>query len=330
VALACARLKALGAPSRRSGIQDSAKLVAYAAQGAHNAIAKAMELLGLGTTQLRLIAAPDGGMDIESLRQAIAEDRATGLKPFCVVATAGSVDRGAFDDMEKIAALCDMENLWMHVDGAFGAWLRLAGAPWRNLTAGIEKAHSVALDFHKFMFVPYDCGAVLIRDESVHRATFAARPDYLASGGEALAGGEPWFCDYGIELSRSFRALKVWTALRLHGQDSFGAAISDCCSHARHMAERISQTAMLRLAAPVVSNVCCFGVRAELPPDELSRLNQEIAARLQMSGEAVFSTTKIEGVTVLRAAIVNHRTTKQDAETAIAVAERETALLLQA
>ena len=153
----------------------------------HNSTGKALELLGVGSSTLRrLPMGADGGVDVASLSRAIAEDRVAGLLPFCVVGTAGSVDLGYFDDLNALADLCAEESLWFHVDGAFGAWARLAQAPWCDLVQGIERADSLAFDFHKWMFVQYDCGVALIRDEKIHRETFAARPRLSCETGSGV------------------------------------------------------------------------------------------------------------------------------------------------
>ena len=238
-----------------------------------------------------------------------------------MVGTAGSVDLGDFDDLNAIADLCARDGLWFHVDGAFGAWARLAAAPWQDLVRGIERADSLAFDFHKWMYVQYGCGAVLVRDEALHRAAFAARPAYLAAQAKGLGGGEPWYCDYGTDLSRGFRALKVWSALRAHGAQALGHAITRNCRLAQRMAERVEATAGLELMMPVRLNVCCFrAVRAGMGEAALDALNAEVAQRLQLSGVAVFSTTSIRGRTVLRAAIVNHRTGESDVDAAVTAA----------
>ena len=231
IALATARLQALGGDSRRQGIHGGPRLTMYAAEGVHNAIVKAAELIGIGSEALRCIPVDpaSGSMDPERLAEAVRRDRGAGLLPFCVVGTAGSVDRGSFDRLDLLAELCAAEGLWFHVDGAFGAWARLAEAPWSDLVRGIDRADSLALDFHKWMFVQYDCGLILIRDEAKHRAAFAARPAYLAVQGAGLGGGDPWYCDYGTDLSRSFRALKVWATLRAYGSEQLGAAITRNC-----------------------------------------------------------------------------------------------------
>lgn len=322
IAFAAARLRALGPSVRRSG-QGAVRLVAYAGQGVHNAARKAAELIGLGTDNLRLVAqqAGGGGIDLGALRAAVAADRAAGAVPFLVVGTAGSVDLGRFDDLGGLADVAADEGLWLHVDGAFGAWTRLADPPWRALTDGIGRADSIALDFHKWMYVGYDCGLVLIRDEAEHRAAFAARPAYLQGAERGLAGGDPWYCDYGIDLSRANRALRVWIALESHGRAAFGAAITANCRLARLMHDEVRARPMMRTGPDPVSNVCVFSARGGLDDAAQSALNAAIAADLQEAGVAVFSTTGVGGVTMLRAAITNHRSTAADIRAAVAAVD---------
>lgn len=325
IALQAARLRLV--PDLRRQGQGGERLVAYAGAGVHQAAVKAMELLGMGHEALRLIEGSARGPDPAALRAAIARDRAEGARPFALIATAGSVDLGRFDDLHSLADLAVQEGLWLHVDGAFGAWTRLAADPWRGLSAGIERADSIACDFHKWMYVPYDCGLVLMRSEAAHRAAFAARPAYLAAQAAGLGGGDPWFCDYGIDLSRGNRALKVWTALELYGAARMGAAISRNCELAALMGRLVEAAPALALAAPVVSNVCVFTVLAGAPAAQRSAANTAIAQALQLSGQAVFSTTLVDGVTCLRAAITNHRSRAEDVQSAIAAVEAEAARL---
>lgn len=325
IALATARQRALGPQVRQKGL--SGRLTAYAGAGVHNATRKAIELLGIGADNLRRIPEDDSGMSLDALRAAIAEDRAAGATPFAIVGTAGSVDFGRFDDLNGLADVARDEALWLHIDGAFGAWARLAEAPWRGLTDGIERADSLACDFHKWMYVPYDCGLCLIRDGAEHYAAFAARPAYLASHGEGLSGGDPWFCDFGTDLSRGARALKVWTAVESYGAAGFGAAITGNCRAAARMGAAVTGAPAMALMAPVISNLCVFTADASLPAEAQSTLNKAIASALQLDGTAVFSTTEAGGITCLRAAITNHRTTPEDIDAAIAaVAARAQAL----
>lgn len=307
---------------RKEG-QKGQALTAYAAEGVHNATKKALELLGVGSDHLRSVPLRSGQMDFAALRDMIRQDRAAGALPFLLVGTAGSVDLGLFDNLDALADAAQAENLWLHVDGAFGAWTRIADNPYRSLTNGIERADSIALDFHKWFYVSYDCGLCLMRNEEEHRAAFAARPYYLEGAESGLAGGEPWFCDYGIDLSRGNRAIKVWAALEMFGEEAIGKAITGNCQLAALMGQIVEEHPEMSLAHPVVSNICAFTADKGLPSEEQSELNARIATALQESGEAVFSTTKVGGVTVLRAAIANHRTQEADIHEAMKAVARE-------
>jgi selenocysteine lyase/cysteine desulfurase len=230
------------------------------------------------------------------------------------------------DDVATLADICAQERLWLHVDGAFGALIALSDVLKPRL-AGIERADSLAFDFHKWLHVPYDAGCVLVRRGDLHRAAFALTPDYLRRGGRGLAGGDPWFCDYGPELSRGFRALKVWFTLKEHGARRLGAAIERNCDQARYLAARIAATESLELMAPVALNIVCFRFRRPgVSPEDIDRLNAEIVADLQESGTAAPSTTTLGGRTVVRVCLTNHRTRQSDLdlllEAAIAAGER--------
>ena len=209
------------------------------------------------------------------------------------------------------------ENLWLHVDGAFGALIALS-ATLKPRLAGIERADSLAFDFHKWLHVPYDAGCVLVRRGDLHRAAFAMTPDYLRRDARGLAGGDPWFCDYGPELSRGFRALKVWFTLKEHGARRLGAAIERNCDQARYLAAQIAETDGLELMAPVALNIVCFRFRrAGLSPAELDRLNVDIVGDLQESGVAAPSTTSLGGRNVIRVCLTNHRTRHSDLDVLI-------------
>jgi glutamate/tyrosine decarboxylase-like PLP-dependent enzyme len=314
VGLATARQAYAGGDVRREGLRGGAvRLVGYASREAHGCVAKAFELLGLGRDGLRLITTDHGRrIDLAALAQAIAADRAAGLQPFCVVGAAGTVNTGAIDDLDALARLCRGQGLWFHVDAAFGGLAVLVPEIAPRL-AGIDQADSLAFDFHKWLHVPYDCGCVLVRDEAVHRAAFALRPDYLAAGERGLAGGNPWFCEYGVDLSRGFRALKVWFTLLTYGLDRLGASIAANCADARYLAECIGATPELELLAPVSLNIVCFRYRdPALAPAELDRLNAAIVVELQERGIAAPSTTQVGGRLAIRACLCNHRTQRAD------------------
>lgn len=312
IALAVARHQAADADVRRLGVGAASPIVAYASREAHAAIAKAFDLLGLGTETLRLVPVDAGfAMNVAALGALIASDRAAGRRPAIVIASAGTVNSGAIDDLAAIVALCRAEQLWLHVDGAFGG-LAVLVPELRPRLAGIEAADSIAFDFHKWLQVPYDAGCVLIRDAGAHRATFSARREYLAEG-RALAGGDPWYCEFGPELSRGFRALKVWFTIKAHGRERLGAVIARNCRQARHLADRVAAHDALELLAPVGLNIVCFGFR-ERGLDAAARdaLNADIVADLQYAGIAAPSTTRIAGRTAIRVCITNHRTREVD------------------
>ena len=317
IAVLVARRAALGPAVRSAGL-DGAKLTAYAAMGAHGCVARAMDMAGFGTDALRLIPIDaDRRMEMAALAAAVARDRADGLQPFLVVGTAGSVDTGAVDDLAALAGLCEAQGLWFHVDGAFGALAALAPAR-RALLRGMERADSLACDFHKWAQVPYDCGCILIRDPVHQTDTFAQNVDYLRRDIRGLAGGHPWPCDLGPDLSRGFRALKVWMTLRAYGTARLGRVVEQCCTLATRLAERIDREPGLERLAPVPLNIVCFRVR-----DRDDSFNAALVADLHEAGCFAPSTTRIDGRLAIRAAIVNHRTTADDVDGLVdAVLER--------
>jgi glutamate/tyrosine decarboxylase-like PLP-dependent enzyme len=308
VALLCARQYALGSKARLNGIGNT-QLTAYASAAAHRCISGAMDMAGIGTAALRLIPADaEHRIDISILRAVIAEDIAAGKQPFLIIGTAGSVDVGAIDDLAAIADIAAAAKTWFHVDGAFGA-LAVLSQNIKPRLAGIERADSIAFDFHKWAQVTYDAGCVLIRDPNIALATFAQKTGYLAGAKRGLAGGEPWPCDLGPDLSRGFRALKIWLTLSAYGTDAFGAIVDATCAHAKHLATLITASNSLELVAPVTLNIVCFRAR-----DYSDIETESVVADLQEAGEFAPSTTIIDGRLAIRAAIVNHRTTKADIE----------------
>jgi aromatic-L-amino-acid/L-tryptophan decarboxylase len=197
--------------------------------------------------------------------------------------------------------------LWFHVDGAFGALAALSPA-LRPRLAGLELADSIALDFHKWAHVPYDAGFLLVRDADLHRDTFASAAAYLTRAPRGLAAGETWPCDLGPDLSRGFRALKTWFTFKVHGADKIGRAIEANCEAAGHLERAIEGSPIFELRAPVRLNVVCFALKARWP----DAANEALVIDLQERGVAAPSMTRLAGRPVIRAAIVNHRTTKAD------------------
>jgi aromatic-L-amino-acid/L-tryptophan decarboxylase len=315
MAVLVARTCALGRSARQDGIGEAgALLTAYTSKAAHGCISKAMDIAGMGSDALRSIAVDQAHrIDVDTLRAQIVRDRAAGRDPFLVVASAGTVDIGAIDDLAAVAELCREEELWFHVDGAFGALAILSPLLAPRL-AGIEHADSIALDFHKWGQVPYDAGFLLVRDGERHRDAFAAPAAYLRRETRGLAAGSHWPCDFGPDLSRGFRALKTWFTLKTYGADKLGAIIARCCALAQHLESRILAEPRLELLAPVNLNIVCFRYRT----DDADRINGEIVVSLQESGIAAPSTTVLDGKLAIRAAIVNHRTDVCDIERLVA------------
>ena len=327
LALKTARDSKLGfGPSRKGGLQEACAqsgcrlLVGYAAEGVHTCVSRAFDVLGLGASAMRKVPVHDDfTMDVEALDAMVLADEAEGLTPFVVVGTAGSVNVGSIDDLSAIANLAARRGLWMHIDGAIGAVSILCDEVRASgRLAGMERADSLAFDFHKWLHVNYDCGCVLIRDGDAHKRTFSDRPDYLAPYERGLAANNPWPVDYGLELSRGFRALKVWAHLLEHGTKRLGKAIGANLAHARHLAELVDAAKPLERLAPVSLSVVVFRYvpvangSKPLSAAALDELNDLIVVELQESGVAAPSTTRINGQLAIRCNITNHRTRFED------------------
>jgi len=314
IGLAVARDAGAGFDVREAGMAAAPQpLVAYASSEAHSSNGRALELLGLGRAGLRRIPARDDfTFDVAALEAAIAADRAAGLRPLCVIGSAGTVNTGAIDDLAALAALCRREGLWFHVDGAIGAVAVLADSV-RPRLAGIERADSIALDLHKWMHMPFEAGCVLVRDADAHHRAFAMAAEYLEPCERGLAGDQPGFHEYGVQTSRQFRALKVWMTVKEHGLDRFGRLIARNVEQARALGARVTAEPRLELLAPVSLNIVCFRYNPGGQDDaSLNRLNREIMIRLQEEGTAAVSDTLLGGRRCLRAAIVNYRSRDED------------------
>ena len=310
VALAAARDAADPSISER-GLGHGPAPVFYASSETHNSVDKAVRLLGLGRDGLRRIpVAPDFRIDLAGLGEAIAADRAAGRHPACVIGNAGTVNTGAIDDLMALADLCEREGMWLHVDGAFGA-LAAISERLRPLVAGMERADSIAFDLHKWLSMPYDVGAVLVRDPEAHRRPFAVQASYLA---RLPRGAAPIDHDPGSlspELSREFRGLKVWMLLKEHGIAKFARLIEQNVAQARHLAGLVHRHPDVELLAPVPLNIVCLRY-CRGPRDRLDAVNQEILMRVQERGVAVPSATVLGGKFGIRVAITNHRTVTSD------------------
>lgn len=305
-----ARTALLGRAVRAHGLAEHGGLRAYTSSEAHGCIAKGMDMAGFGGDALRRIRVDaDGRMDAGDLRARIAADRAAGLRPFLVVATAGTVNTGAVDPLDAIADVARDAGLWLHVDGAYAA-LGMLAPDVAPLLAGIERADSLAFDFHKWGQVPYDAGYFMARDGARMLDAFAAPAAYLRRAERGLAAGDAWPCDLGPDLSRGFRALKTWLTFQVYGADAIGRAISATCAHARALAARVDAAPELERLAPVALNVVCFRYVCDDP----ERVNREIVLALYDEGRVAPSSTELAGRYAIRAAIVNHRTAAADVD----------------
>jgi aromatic-L-amino-acid decarboxylase len=313
IALAVARNGKAGVDVRELGVAAIPKPLAfYGSDQIHSCHRKAMEALGLGNRALRRIATDRSlRIDLAALETAVGADRAEGFEPACVIATAGTVNTGAIDDLEALAALTKREGIWLHVDGCIGAFLAIAPRnAWR--VKGLDKADSIALDPHKWLHAPFEAGCALVKDAAAHQNTFAVHPEYLESSPRGLASGE-WLHDYGLQTSRGFRALKIWMALKEHGVEKFGRLIDQDIAHAHRLSAMIEAEPDLELVAPTNINIVCFRHRLDsIDSAGLKAFNAEIMLRLQEEGIASVSHTTVHGEYCLRAAINNHRTREED------------------
>jgi len=319
IGLTVARNTKAGYDLRQEGLQASPrKMVLYASNQIHSSIQKAVEILGLGSDALRLIPVNDNfQVDLDLLKRIISQDRHQGLKPFCVVGAAGTTNTGAVDDLNALGDICQQEDLWLHIDGAFGAWAVLAPHA-KNKGVGLERADSLAFDLHKWIYLPYEIGGILVRSEQAHRKAFSLTPAYLSHGEDQLAmtGGDlPWFSDYGFQLSRGFRALKAWMAFKEYGREKLGRLIQQNINQVHYLAELIEASPELELMAPVSLNVVCFRyIKPGMNDAWLDELNTKILAALQGQGIAAPSSTIIKGTHVLHVANTNHRSRREDFE----------------
>ena len=314
VGLAVARNVTAGYDVRADGVSAAqSPLVVYASSEVHSCNQKAVELLGLGSKALHKIPVMDDfRIDLRLLEQAIVDDRATGKLPICVIGSAGTVNTGAVDDLNALADLCLRDKMWFHVDGAIGAVAMLAESVC-GLLAGIERADSVALDLHKWMHIPFEAGCVIVRDRAAHRSSFALTPEYLEPEVRGLAGTNFWYSDYGVQLSRQFRALKVWMSIKEHGLDRFGRMIDRNVAQAHYLKRLVEAEPRLEIMAPVELDIVCFRYCfASAPAGAQNALNKEIVLRLQEQGIAAPSLTTLRGQTCIRVAIASHRSTDDD------------------
>ncbi len=319
VGLAVARNTKAGWDVKKEGLSGAHRpLVVYCSTETHSSVQKAVEALGLGSRSLRYVEVDENfRIRVSALRDAVAADRQAGRLPICVIGNAGTVNTGAIDDLSALAAFSRAEDLWFHVDGAFGAIAAITPA-LRPLLRGMEQADSLAFDLHKWMYMPYDIGCVLVRSPEKHRSTFAHQAPYLDVQTRGLSAIPISFSQYGLELSRGFRALKVWFCLKEHGLKTYQALIEQNVAQARYLGELIEADSRLEVLAPIPLNVVCFRFKGGIEDEaRLDAVNNEILLRVQESGVATPSSTRIVGRFAIRVANVNHRSRREDFETLV-------------
>jgi aromatic-L-amino-acid/L-tryptophan decarboxylase len=316
-ALAAARRAMTPGNVREDGLagEGRPRLTVYASDQVHHCVDKAVDLLGIGTRQLRKIETDERfRIRMDLLEQAVAADRRAGLTPAIVVGNAGTVNTGAIDPLEEIADFCRRESLWFHVDGAYGAMARLSRklAP---LFSGMERADSIAADPHKWLYVPYEAGATLVREPGRLAAAFRKFPEYLASDPESPFPGPAWFAERGVELSRSFKALKVWMGLKTHGRSGYARAIENDVALAHFLAAEVDRRPDFERLSETVLSITNFRYRPKSRPlsdADLDRVNRRIVNRLVGDGSFFLAPTILKGRTALRVCIVNFRTREED------------------
>jgi aromatic-L-amino-acid/L-tryptophan decarboxylase len=301
---------------RQKGLKAaSGQLLIYCSVETHSCIQKAAEIIGLGTDAVRKIGVNERfELDVQLLKAQLEEDLQAGFLPFCLVGTAGTVNTGAIDPMVELLEISREYGLWFHVDGAYGALGKL-DPNYADALRAIEEADSLAFDLHKWLYVPYEVGCTLIRDAKKHRDSFAITPNYLLQEKRGLSGGLDSINNYGFELSRGFKALKVWMSIKEHGRAKYAAMIAQNNRHAAYLAELVEENPYLELTAPLSMSITCFRmIQPGWGEEALQALNKEILLRLQEEGIASPSSTILNGKYTLRIANVNQRTKSEDME----------------
>ena len=349
-ALAVARYVKSGVDVRVNGLRDAPTPFGfYMSSEGHSCARKAIELLGFGSAAIRTIPTGDDyRMNVDALAAAVTDDRARGIGPIAVIASGGTTNTGAIDDLPAIAEVCRRHDVWLHVDAAYGGPAILT-AEYNRALSGIAHADSVALDPHKWMFVPVEAGLVLVRDAEAMRSAFSLVPPYIRQSGSAGdVYGPPWFSEYGFQQTRGFRALKVWMTMQQFGISGYKAVIEENLALAAYLADRVRDAPDLELMAPPSLSVVCFRFVAKssagLPPslklrrtaealaeagqacgdrgeDSIAALNRKLLERLQLGGEAFLTSTELRGRFTLRACIVNYRSRREDIDRMLGAVE---------
>lgn len=319
VGLAVARKQKAPFDADSLGMRGGPLLSVYASQEVHASVDKAMTILGMGSDQLRKIAVRDDfTIDLEALERQVTEDRTSGYRPICVVGVAGTTNTGAIDPLDRLAEFCRAQGLWFHVDAAYGgpaASTKVAGELFR----GLEQADSIVVNPHKWLYVPAEAACVLVREPAALRHTFQVAADYLKEGNDRGDDSPFDYKDYGPQLSRNFRALKVWMTFKAYGATKLRAAIESNIEIMRYLANRIDESQDFVRLAPVPLSVVCFQYRTtdsfrHTDQQYLDDLNNRMLDALEKDGRLFLSGTTIHGKRALRACSVNHRLRREDVD----------------
>jgi len=299
-------------------------MIYYTSAEAHSSVQRCVEQMGIGAANLRRIDTDDEfRMRPDALRESIAADLAAGLRPTCVVAAVGSTNVGAIDPISDIADVCAEFDLWLHVDGAYGGIVGLDPV-YRSMTSALNRVDSLTLDPHKWLQVPYDCGALLVRDRRLNHETYTLVPDYLRAAGTE-EGSVPWPCEHMFELTFGDRALKTWAAIARLGRDGVRDMVINCNNMARLLGGITAASDDLELLAPVSVSTVNFRYSpagAALSNEALNTLNQQISDAIADSGEAHIPTTTVKGATSLRACFLHYENCEDDVHHLISLVRR--------
>ncbi|MET2985175.1 pyridoxal phosphate-dependent decarboxylase family protein [Aureibaculum conchae] len=325
-----ANLTALTTARRIKCKDDYSKGIIYLSDQAHSSNIKAIRVLGFKKRQVRIIPTDiEFKMSLNKLKNVIAKDKLEGYQPFCVVASAGTTNTGTVDPLEEIAAICSKENLWMHVDGAYGGAAILSDRG-KNYLKGIEKADSLTVDPHKWFFQPYEIGCLLVKNHKWLSKTFSEKPVYLRD----IEGNESEinFYDHGIQLTRGFRALKLYMSIKTFGLNAFKEAVQSGISLTENVEELLRKSPKWEVVSPATLAIINFRynpIKHNLTEKELDKINQYISKQIITSRSAVLVTTILQDQVVIRMCLINPRTTLDDIKSTLALCEKFAASYLK-
>lgn len=318
-----ANLTALATARKVKCGEDFSKAIIYLSDQAHSSNIKAINILGFKKEQVRIIPTDlEFKFSLNKLKNAIAKDKIEGLQPFCLIASSGTTNTGTVDPLEELAKICKTENIWLHVDGAYGAAAILA-KNGKKLLKGIEKADSLTVDPHKWLFQPYEIGCLLVQNHKWLKSTFTEKPVYLRD----IEGNQSEinFYDHGIELTRHFRALKFYMSIKTFGLQAFREAIDYNIHLAEEVENELRKSNKWEVVSPATLAIINFRfnpVSEKLSEKKLDAINQKIAAKMMDSGEALLVTTILNGHVVLRMCLINPRTTLADVQETLILCEK--------